>query len=228
MTHRVKEAEPYDFLVKLLILGDSSVGKSSLMNRFCSGTFNSSHVATIGVDFKYKTIECDSKRIKLQIWDTAGQEKYRSIVKSYYKGAMGIILTYAINDRRSFQNVESWMKQISTNAAQGVIILLVGNKSDLSERVVETSEGQKMADNHNIGFLEVSAKDGTYVYDAFQELSKQIKNKIHEDPSLLNEINAGASNQAANIIKLDQQTPAPETLVKANKQQTQTSGGCKC
>ena len=222
MTHRVKEAGPYDFMVKLLILGDSSVGKSSLMNRFCSEIFSSSHIATIGVDFKYKTIECESKRIKLQIWDTAGQEKYRSIVKTYYKGAMGIILTYAINDRKSFQNVESWMKQISTNAAQGIIVLLVGNKSDLSERVVEKAEGKRVAESYNISFFETSAKDGENVQEIFHELARQIKNKILEDPTLLVETNAGTTNQAAGIIKLE------PPVVQQGQTNAQASKGCKC
>jgi len=185
MNSRKKEPASYDFMVKLLILGDSATGKSAIMDRFCESVFSTNHIATIGVDFKYKTVDCEGKRIKLQIWDTAGQEKFRSIVQTYYKGAMGIVLTYAINDRKSFKNVEMWMKEIQTNAAKGVVVLLVGNKIDLTTRVIEEAEGKQMAQKYGVKFFETSAKDGTNIDDLFYEIAREIKIRVANDPSLL-------------------------------------------
>jgi len=209
-----KAKEGYDFQVKLLMLGDSAVGKSSLITRFCEDTTTSNHIPTIGVDFKYKTIDCEGTKIKLQIWDTAGQEKFRSIVQTYYKGAMGIVLTYAINDRKSFQNIENWMKQISTNAAKGIVVILVGNKADLLERVVETSEGKRVAETHNIKFFESSAKDGENVDMIFHELAKEIKTRILSDPSM--------NEEERQIIRIGDKIPEQQGAG------SQASGGCKC
>mmetsp|Transcript_37790 Transcript_37790/g.33821 ORF Transcript_37790/g.33821 Transcript_37790/m.33821 type:complete len:108 (+) Transcript_37790:118-441(+) len=105
-----KPSSAYDFIAKLLIIGDSGVGKTCLLLRYCENNFTVSHLATIGIDFKLKNIEVDGKKIKMQIWDTAGQERFKTITQTYYRGAMGIILTYSVTDRDSFNNVESWLK----------------------------------------------------------------------------------------------------------------------
>merc|ERR1712039_894113 len=124
----------YDYLFKLLLIGDSGVGKSCLLLRFADDTYTESYISTIGVDFKIRTLDLDGKTVKLQIWDTAGQERFRNITSSYYRGAHGIIVVYGINDRASLNNVEAtWMKEISKHAADGVNTLLVGNKCDLRE-----------------------------------------------------------------------------------------------
>ena len=102
----------HDFLAKVIIIGDSGVGKTNLLTKFCDGVFKDSYVATIGVDFKLKTINVDDAKVKLQIWDTAGQERFRNITQTYYKGAAGIILAYAVNNKQSFKNIASWSKQI--------------------------------------------------------------------------------------------------------------------
>ena len=125
-----------------------------------------------------KTMEVEGKRIKLQIMDTAGQEKYRSIVQTFYKGAVGIILLYSVDDEKTFQNIHSWMKLIKTNTVDGACIILVGNKCDMRERQVEKSEGQKMAQKYGIKFYETSAKEGTNVEEAFFDITKQIKDKF--------------------------------------------------
>ena len=135
-----------------------------------------------GVDFKYKNITCEDKTVRLQIWDTAGQEKFRSIVQTYYKGAMGIILVYSINDRRSFENIENWMKQILANTDNDTIVLLIGNKADVEDREVEKSEGENLAAQYKIQFFETSAKTGQNIQETFFQITKDIKQKVGENP----------------------------------------------
>jgi len=213
-------SENYDFMVKLLIIGDSTVGKSALMNKFCDDNFSKTHIATIGVDFKYKNLFCDDKKVKLQIWDTAGQEKFRSIMKTYYKGATGIILTYSIADRKSFQNVENWLKQIQIHASADVNVVLVGNKCDITERDVTTAEGQQLAQKHSLEFFETSAKEGNNVNEVFYHLAKVIKTKQEENPALLRDKRIMATNGAdlsgANV-KLGQSGKSERSTNNAEK-----------
>merc|ERR1711907_636935 len=119
---------PYDLLIKLLLIGDSGVGKSCLLCRYSDDVFNASFITTIGIDFKIRTIELDGKRIKLQIWDTAGQERFRTITTAYYRGAMGILLVYDVTDETSFNNIRQWVKNIEANAQDNVNKILIGNK----------------------------------------------------------------------------------------------------
>ncbi|KAK8531995.1 hypothetical protein V6N13_131345 [Hibiscus sabdariffa] len=123
----------YDYLIKLLLIGDSGVGKSCLLLRFSDGSFTTSFITTIGIDFKIRTIELDGKRIKLQIWDTAGQERFRTITTAYYRGAMGILLVYDVTDESSFNNIRNWIRNIEQHASDNVNKVLVGNKADMDE-----------------------------------------------------------------------------------------------
>ena len=123
-------------LVKLLIIGNSGVGKTNLLLRFCEDSFQTSHLSTIGIDFKTKSLPLDGARVKLQIWDTAGQERFKTITQTYYRGAMGIVLAYAVDDRGSYNDIENWVKQIKMHAASDVIKVLVGNKCDSQKREV--------------------------------------------------------------------------------------------
>ena len=171
----------YDYLFKLLIIGESGVGKTCLLLQFTEGSFTTNHLTTIGIDFKIKIINLEEKQIKLQIWDTAGQERFRTITKTYYKGAHGIILTYDVTDENSFKNVRNWVKQIEQNAQTNVCKVLVGNKCDREDRKVSYEEGAKLAKEFNMQFFETSAKSNYNVNETFTFLTKEILNSQCKD-----------------------------------------------
>lgn len=164
----------YDYLYKVIVIGDSGVGKSSVVVRFSDDLFNKNHASSIGVDFKIKTIEQDGKTIKLQLWDTAGQERYRPITASYYRGALGLIYIFDLSDRVSFNNIRLWHQQSTKEeGSQGV---LVANKSDLSERrQVSHQEAMLLAEDLGMIYIEVSALSGHNVSDMFDILVRQIR-----------------------------------------------------
>nr|KAF6402236.1 RAB3A, member RAS oncogene family [Rousettus aegyptiacus] len=150
----------FDYMFKILIIGNSSVGKTSFLFRYADDSFTPAFVSTVGIDFKVKTIYRNDKRIKLQIWDTAGQERYRTITTAYYRGAMGFILMYDITNEESFNAVQDWSTQIKTYSWDNAQVLLVGNKCDMEdERVVSSERGRQLADHLGFEFFEASAKD---------------------------------------------------------------------
>lgn len=177
----------YDYLFKLLLIGDSGVGKSCLLLRFADDSYVESYISTIGVDFKIRTVEQDGKTIKLQIWDTAGQERFRTITSSYYRGAHGIIVVFDVTDEDSFNNVKQWLSEIDRYANGSVNKLLVGNKCDLtSQRVVSYETTKAFADEIGIPFLETSAKSATNVEEAFMAMTAEIKNRMATQPATNN------------------------------------------
>merc|ERR1712018_437051 len=179
ITFKMAMNPEYDYLFKLLLIGDSGVGKSCLLLRFADDTYNESYISTIGVDFKIRTIELDGKTIKLQIWDTAGQERFRTITSSYYRGAHGIIVVYDVTDQESFNNVKQWLQEIDRYACENVNKLLVGNKCDLTtKKVVDYTTAKEYADQLGIPFLETSAKNATNVEQAFMTMAAEIKNRV--------------------------------------------------
>lgn len=162
----------YDFTVKTILIGDSSVGKSSLLYRYTDNDWNPYYIATIGVDFKVTTIEKQGKVIKLQLWDTAGQERFRSITQSYYKNANAIAVVFDVTDRDSFNNVATWIEDIHNFGATNVPVALLGNKCDFpaSQRVISAEEANAFAAAHGIKYFETSAKTGTNVQEAFEHI----------------------------------------------------------
>jgi len=202
----------YDYLFKLLLIGDSGVGKSCLLLRFAEDAFTDSYLSTIGVDFKIRTIEFEGKTVKLQIWDTAGQERFRTIAAAYYRGAHGIIVVYDVTDSESFDNVKGWLQEIDRYASENVKKLLIGNKSDLVERkVVEYNAAKEFAGELSIPFIETSAKTSTNVEEAFLTMSKQIKDSVDSAPE-----------PTSNGSKAGTVTPG-RSLDEQN-----ASGGCSC
>jgi small GTP-binding protein len=171
----------YDYLLKYIIIGDAAVGKSNLLIRYSQGEFNEEYRITIGVEFGVKTEDIDGKKFRIQIWDTAGQENFRSIVKGYYQNSACAIVTYDITSRKSFSNVKSWIEECKNLSSKNVLIVLVGNKTDLSnQREVETDEGRELADQNGILFFETSAKTGENVDEVFKQSVIKISKRLDE------------------------------------------------
>ena len=162
---------------KVLLLGDSTVGKTCFLLRYCDKTFEDAHLTTVGLDYRLKSMVLkNGKNVKLQIWDTAGQDRFRAITKNYYKGANGIILIYDVTNFQSYENVKNWIAQIKESASQNVIVYLVGNKIDVKEedRCVKTEDGKKIAEEFNLPFFESSAKLGININEIFEKIVEKI------------------------------------------------------
>ncbi|XP_059679762.1 ras-related protein Rab-8B isoform X3 [Gavia stellata] len=196
-------AKTYDYLFKLLLIGDSGVGKTCLLFRFSEDAFNTTFISTIGIDFKIRTIELDGKKIKLQIWDTAGQERFRTITTAYYRGAMGIMLVYDITNEKSFDNIKNWIRNIEEHASSDVERMILGNKCDMNEkRQVSKEKGEKLAIDYGIKFLETSAKSSINVEEAFFTLARDIMTKLNRKMNDNSSSGAGSQSLRNNTTKL--------------------------
>lgn len=199
----------YDYLFKILLIGDTGVGKSCLLLQFADEIYTETYISTIGVDFKIKTIQLNGKTIKLSIWDTAGQDRFRTITASYYRGAQGIIICYDVTDMGSFNNVTTWLKEIEKYATSDVCKLLVGTKCDLVvKRTVDYAVAKELADKLQIPFLETSAKSRTNVSTAFERMAEVIMKKTVESDGMVGG------------------PPAPGGGIKREK--IQRNSGCGC
>ena len=186
--------EEYDYIFKVLLVGNSDVGKSSLILRYVDQIWNDVFVPTIGVDFKVKSLEIENKSIKLQIWDTAGQERFRNVISSYFKGAHGILLIFDITSRDSFKELENWLAEVEKNASTQILKILIGkkiligNKCDLEEeREISKDEGEAFAMRNGMQYIETSAKINTNVNEAFEALSKIMVEYYSKKSSAINE-----------------------------------------
>jgi len=193
--------QPYDIHIKVLMLGDSGTGKTSLLLRYCDNTFSPSLTSTLGIDFKIKHITVEDLKTKLQIWDTAGQERFRAITTSYFKGSNAVMLVYSVTDRDTFDNINKWCRQIRELGDLNTNILLVGNKCDEKfNRVVSNQEAQEMAKKHNVTYMEVSAKEdkeGTSVEDAFTQITLETKRRMLGEIKTTNGINLSMKKEKA-------------------------------
>ncbi|KAK2664504.1 hypothetical protein Ddye_003078 [Dipteronia dyeriana] len=167
--------EECDYLFKAVMIGDSAVGKSNLLSRFAKDEFRLDSKPTIGVEFAYRNIRIGDKIIKAQIWDTAGQERFRAITSSYYRGALGALLVYDITRRATFENIKKWLKELREYGNSYMVIVLVGNKSDLSRnRDIQEEEGKELAEMESLYFMETSAMENLNVQDAFLQMFRKI------------------------------------------------------
>ncbi|XP_010413792.1 PREDICTED: ras-related protein RABA1h-like [Camelina sativa] len=170
-----KAEDDYDYLFKVVLTGDSGVGKSNLLSRFTKNDFSHDSRSTIGVEFATRSIQVDDKIVKAQIWDTAGQERYRAITSAYYRGAVGALLVYDVTRHVTFENVERWLKELRDQTDANTVIMLVGNKADLCHlRAISTEEGKDFAERENTFFMETSALEAINVENAFTEVLTQI------------------------------------------------------
>ena len=171
----------YDMIFKIVLIGDTSVGKTNILSKYLSDEFDPESKATVGVEFGTKNFKIENNIVKVQIWDTAGQERYRSITNAYYKGAKGALLVYDITNKKSFDNLDKWISDLKTNGDEKISIVLLGNKSDLeSQRVISTEEGKNKAELYKFAFMETSALNGSNIEKAFDELIKEVYKDNHE------------------------------------------------
>ncbi|XP_038905902.1 ras-related protein RABA4c [Benincasa hispida] len=208
-----------DYVFKVVLIGDSAVGKSQLLSRFARNEFSLDSKATIGVEFQTKTLVIDQKAIKAQIWDTAGQERYRAVTSAYYRGAVGAMLVYDMTKRQSFDHIARWLEELRGHADKNIVIMLIGNKSDLgSLRVVPTEDAKEFAQMENLFFMETSALEATNVETAFNTILTEIYRVISRKALIANEEDSGGSSSLLKGTKL---------VVRGQEPQPTSSGCCR-
>ncbi|KAL1217241.1 Ras-related protein RABA4c [Cardamine amara subsp. amara] len=177
-----------DYVFKVVLIGDSAVGKSQLLARFSRNEFSIESKATIGVEFQTRTLEIDNKTIKAQIWDTAGQERYRAVTSAYYRGALGAMLVYDITKRQSFDHVTRWLEELRGHADKNIVIMLIGNKTDLGTlRAIPTEDAKEFAQRENLFFMETSALDSSNVEPSFLTVLTEIYRIVSKKNLVANE-----------------------------------------
>jgi Ras-related protein Rab-1A len=188
----------FDHLYKTVIIGNSGVGKSAILVRFVENQFSEHYLATIGVDFRFKTIQVDGKNVKFQIWDTAGQERFRTITSAYYRGSQGILLVFDLTDPLSFENIcKFWMNEVETYAEKDAIFFLIGNKSDLNDqRQVPQDKIKEFCELKNLTYMECSAKEGEKIKEIFVELARKLEEKLN-----LKNVKATPDKKGASLVQ---------------------------
>ncbi|KAK6110727.1 Ras family protein [Brugia pahangi] len=170
----------YNYLFKIVIVGDHNCGKSCILLRFAENSFRQDHITTLGVDFKLKTVKLGRDKIRLELWDTAGMERYRTIYNSYYHSAHGVMCVYDLTDERSFNNLRNyWLKEIQLHAPSNAVLMLIGNKADLEDkRMVNFERAEHLANELGVSLYEVSAKTGINCDDAFHNLAAAMRDRL--------------------------------------------------
>ena len=192
----------YNYLLKFIIIGDAAVGKSNLLVRYTSGQFKEEYQLTIGVEFGSNDVIIGDNTYRIQIWDTAGQENFRSITRSYYKNTACAIIVYEISNKKSFENISSWIEECKNTAPKSILMVLVGNKCDLDNREVTEEEGREFAEKNGMLFFETSAKTGKNVEELFKQSVKVIDQKIKENYYDLENDSCGIKkgNEEINVV----------------------------
>ena len=173
--------DDFDIKLKIMVLGESMVGKTSLITRYTNDKFGGRYLCTVGIDFQKKKIEKNGKRVLLQIWDTAGQERFRNVTKNYFQASQGFILAYDLNNKESFEKVQYWVEEIKSNAEEKIKCILIGTKCDLDKREVSEEEGQNLGQKYGYKFLETSAKENININETFETLVSEIMDNFKEN-----------------------------------------------
>ncbi|XP_024973730.1 ras-related protein Rab11C [Cynara cardunculus var. scolymus] len=190
----------YDYLFKIVLIGDSGVGKTNILSRFTRNEFCLESKSTIGVEFATRTLEVDGKTIKAQIWDTAGQERYRAITSAYYRGAVGALLVYDITKRPTFDNLQRWLRELREHADSNIVLMMAGNKSDLNHlRAVSEQDGQSLAEKEGLSFLETSALESYNIEESFKSVLTDIYRIVSKKALAAEEGSMGAPGKGTTI-----------------------------
>uniref|UniRef100_A0ACD5XR59 Uncharacterized protein n=2 Tax=Avena sativa TaxID=4498 RepID=A0ACD5XR59_AVESA len=202
-----------DYVFKVVLIGDSAVGKSQLLARFSRNEFSLDSKATIGVEFQTKTLQIDNRTVKAQIWDTAGQERYRAVTSAYYRGAVGAMLVYDITKRQSFDHMARWLEELRSHADKNIVIMLIGNKSDLGTlRAVPTEDAKEFAERESLFFMETSALEATNVENAFTTALTEIYRTVSKKNLVANDESNSSGNSSllkGTKVIIPGQEPAP-------------------
>lgn len=225
-----EEEQAGDYLFKIVLVGDSAVGKSNLLARFARDEFYPNSKSTIGVEFQTQKMNIEGKEIKAQIWDTAGQERFRAVTSAYYRGAVGALLVYDISRRRTFDNIGRWLNELQTHSDMNVVTILVGNKSDLRDaREVTTAEGKALAESQGLFFIETSALDSSNVAAAFQTVVKEIysilSRKVMQSGELKKSDSSSLSGGKTVVLKEGENAAGDQPKQEAA---AAAGGGCSC
>ena len=172
--------DDFDIKLKIMVLGESMVGKTSLITRYTNDKFGGRYLCTVGIDFQKKKIEKNNKKVLLQIWDTAGQERFRNVTKNYFQTSQGFVLAYDINNKESFEKVQYWIEEIKSNSEENIKCILIGTKCDLDKREVSEEEGKELGDKYGYQFLETSAKENININETFENLISEIMSNFQD------------------------------------------------
>ena len=198
------EDDGYDILFKIILVGDTSVGKTNIINKYIKNEFREDFYATIGVEFSHKKFVVENRKIKAQIWDTAGQERYKAITRAYYKGAKGAFIVYDITRKETFDDVDKWRNELISSCNQEITVMLIGNKCDLEDqRQISKEQGEEKAKSFGFSFLETSALSGENLEKGFQMLIEEIYQKYKVEQSKSDEINLNSGAEEIKIGKMN-------------------------